>query len=270
MIKEPYLIAVDMDGTLLNSKKKVSFLTRHYLTKLNKKGHVIVLASGRPSRSLYSYYNLLKLNSPMICYNGAYCFSPKDKSFPTKAFEFPREAVKSLVKELKPYIKNIMCETDTEIWIDKEDKYLAKFFWYEGMKLHFGDISTTIDKDPMTFIVQTPIDEKDQTYVHDIVKKYKGLEARFWTASPYFELFFTGTSKGARVLDIASYYGIPKERIIVFGDADNDIEMFGIAGTSVVMKNGKGDKVRKNATMVSVKDNDHNGIYYTLKKYFKL
>ena len=53
------LIAFDMDGTLLNSKKKISFLTRQYLKRLSKKGHIIVLASGRPSRSMINYYKQL-------------------------------------------------------------------------------------------------------------------------------------------------------------------------------------------------------------------
>ncbi len=66
---ERRIIAFDMDGTLLTHKKKISFLTLYYLRKLTKQGHLIVLASGRPSRSLKKYYNQLKLKTPMICYN---------------------------------------------------------------------------------------------------------------------------------------------------------------------------------------------------------
>ena len=267
-MENKYLIAFDMDGTLLNSKKKISFLTKIYLKKLQKQGHKIVLASGRPSRALVKYYKQLGLTTPMICYNGAYYFSPKDKNFPVHEFEFPKEIVKKIYKEIKPYAKNVMCETDTEIWLDKEDLYLAKFFWYEGMKMHYGELPTILDKNPMTMIVQTPIEMHDTQKIDKIVEKYDGIAARFWTGSPYFELFYKVTSKGNAIKEVAKYYDIDKDHIIVFGDAENDVEMFLEAGTSIAMKNGK-QTLKEHATHISLKDNDHNGIYHTLKAFFK-
>ena len=123
---EPYLIAFDMDGTLLNDKKNISFRTKRYLISLSKKGHKIILASGRPSRAMYRYYNELKLDTPMICYNGAYVFSPKDKNFKAIEFEFPKEVVKELYLKVKPYSLNVMCETDKDIWVDRADQYLGE------------------------------------------------------------------------------------------------------------------------------------------------
>ena len=64
---------------------------------------------------------------------------------------------------------------------------------------------------------------------------------------------------------MCEYYKIPVEDLIVFGDAANDVEMFEAAGTAVLMSNAKYD-LKDKATMISVKDNNHNGIYYTLKK----
>ena len=266
---DKYLIAFDMDGTLLNSKKKISFLTLHYLRKLTRKGHYIVLASGRPTRSLLSYYKQLKLKTPMICYNGAYTFSLDDKSFSSHRYEFDKEDVSKIYQELKPYITNVMCETDDEIWVDEEDMYLDRFFWYKGMSIHKGDLSQILDKNPMTMIAKTLEEYKDSEKIINVVKKYPEIDVRFWTGSPYFELYFKKASKGASVKEIADYYGIPKERIIVFGDAGNDVEMFKVAGTAVAMSNGK-DSLKKHATHVSEKDNNSNGIYYTLKRLIKI
>ena len=49
------LIVLDMDGTLLNKRKEISLLTKNYLLELSKQGHKIILASGRPGRSMISY-----------------------------------------------------------------------------------------------------------------------------------------------------------------------------------------------------------------------
>lgn len=267
-MKHTCLIAFDMDGTLLNKKKTISLRTLFYLRKLTRQGHKIVLASGRPSRALTNYYKQLHLSTPLICYNGAYCFSPSDKDFPIHEFEFPKEIIKSLIKELKPYMHNVMCETDTEIWIDQEDQYLAKFFWYGKMHIHYGDLTQILDKNPMTMIVQMKENCTATKEIEAIVSKYPEISVRFWTGSPYFELFFKQTSKGASIEEIAKYYDIDQNHIIVFGDAENDIEMFHGAGTAVAMKNGK-ESLKDHATIVTEKDNDHNGIYHTLKKILK-
>ncbi len=263
-----YIIAFDMDGTLLNNKKEISFKTKKYLKKLTRKGHKIILASGRPSRAMKKYYDELNLSTPLICYNGAYTFSPKDNNFNSHEFEFPLKTIQSLYKEMLPYSKNVMCETDSEIFLDKEDKYLAKFFWYEDMKIYHGDLTKILNKNPMTMIVQMKDENIDKKILIDITHKYKDIDIRFWTGSPYFELFYKETSKGASIKEIADYYGMDKDHIIVFGDAENDVEMFDISSYSIAMKNGK-DSLKEHAKYISLKDNNHNGIYYTLKAFFK-
>lgn len=264
---EPLIIAVDMDGTLLNDKKRICKKTLFYLRKLSRKGHKIVISSGRPIRAIETYYKQLKIDTPIICYNGAYVFSPTDKKFPTHSFEFPKKLIIEISQKIKSHIKNIMCETNDEIWVDVEDPYLAKFFWYEGMNIHVGELKDTLKIDPMTCIVQTPKEYKDTREIDAILEKYPAIGARFWTGSPYFELFYKGISKGAGLKKIADYLGIPQSQVIAFGDSTNDIEMFDYAGTAVLMSNGK-DKIT-NTDMLSVKDNNHNGIYWTLKKLLK-
>ena len=264
--KKPLLIAFDMDGTLLNNKKKISLKTLFLLRKLTRQGHKIVLASGRPSRALRTYYKQLHLNTPMICYNGTYTFSPSDKSFKEKALVFPKETILEITNKIGKYILNLMCEDDTNIWCDKKDDYLNRFFWFNNMNVQYGDLNKILDRGVMTCIMHLPNDltEKQKDEIKKVVSKYKGLCCRFWIGSPYFELGFEEASKGSALCYIADYYKIPRERVIAFGDAPNDLEMFDFAGTSVAMKNAKCEM--KNATMVSVKDNNHDGIYYTLKK----
>lgn len=262
------LIAVDMDGTLLNNDKAIAPRTRRLLSRLNRQGHLIILASGRPSRALYRYYNELNLTSPLVCYNGAFVFHPKDATFPRVEFEFPKDVVISLFADLAPYIQNVMCENDTEIWINSEDLYLAKFFWYEGMKMHYGDIKETLNVNPMTMILQAKKDGVDEKKVREIVAKYPQIDVRFWFGLAYFEIFFKSVSKGTGITHIANQYGIKKENIITFGDAENDIDMFAVSGISVAMKNG-GPEIIKNAHRVSLEDNDNDGIYHTLKQILK-
>ena len=56
---DKYLIALDIDGTLLNKDRIISPNTFSYLKKLINDGHKIVLASGRPIRSLKQFHDQL-------------------------------------------------------------------------------------------------------------------------------------------------------------------------------------------------------------------
>lgn len=136
------------------------------------------------------------------------------------------------------------------------------------MTIHYGELKETLNKDPMTCIVQTPFEYRETKEIEKVLEKYPEIAARFWTGSPYFELHYKTTSKASALKAIGEYYGIPKERTIAFGDSTNDIEMFEYAAISVAMKNAKGG-IHKNATTISIKDNDHNGIYHTLKNILK-
>ena len=76
-LKNKYLIALDLDGTLLKDNKKISIKTRYFFKNLAKRGQIIIFSSGRPIRALLNYYNQLKLDTPIISYNGARIFDPK-------------------------------------------------------------------------------------------------------------------------------------------------------------------------------------------------
>lgn len=262
------LIAVDMDGTLLNSKSKVSFWSKRYLRKLDKQGHIVVLASGRPARALKYFYNQIGLTGPIICYNGAHVFHPNDENFPTTSFNFPVQFVKDVYYEVGTDIcTNCMCETDSQIWLINKDEQLNRFFWHVDMDIIYGDLKETLDKDPWTFILQL----KDRDHNHIIkkaVEKHPGYSVRFWTTYAYAEVYNSQTSKAACIEQIAKYYGIPKEHTIGIGDASNDIEMLEHCGVGIAMKNGN-KYVKAIAKYISKKDNDHNGAIHAIKDVLK-
>ena len=95
-MENKFLIGIDLDGTLLNKKSKLSFSTISYLKKISKQGHIIVLCTGRPLRAMLPYYKILKLNTPVICYNGGRVFNPNDKNFPSITYSFNKENIKAI------------------------------------------------------------------------------------------------------------------------------------------------------------------------------
>ncbi|MFP4052485.1 MAG: Cof-type HAD-IIB family hydrolase [Phycisphaerae bacterium] len=71
------LVAIDLDGTLLNSDKKVTETTSAILRSARRQTGVhVVLASARPPRTVRPFHSLLDLDTPMINYNGALVMDP--------------------------------------------------------------------------------------------------------------------------------------------------------------------------------------------------
>lgn len=65
------LIALDLDGTTLNSESQLSSKTKEVLQKAQDAGHIVALVTGRPNRNSVNYYDELGLKTPMINFNGS-------------------------------------------------------------------------------------------------------------------------------------------------------------------------------------------------------
>jgi len=269
MVIPRHLIALDLDGTLLNKDKKISKTTLKYLKQI-KDQHLIVLSTGRPYRSFIRYYQQLGLNTPMVCYNGAYVTNPTDPTFKTTSFAFPQDVVKQIYLDVGvEHLDNVMCETNVNIWLLKEEKNLASFFWHDNMNIIYGPLEKTLNENPMTMIIKVKKrNPKLDEFVFKAVKKHSGLKVRFWGSSQFCEIYYQHISKGSALLSILKYYGISKKYFMSFGDAENDKEMLQLATTSFVMKNAE-SHIKKYGKFLTKKDNQHDGIIDELQRYFK-
>ena len=145
-MENKFLIGIDLDGTLLNKKSRLSFSTISYLKKISKQGHIIVLCTGRPLRAMLPYYKILKLNTPVICYNGGRVFNPNDKNFPSITYSFNKEDIKDIINTIGlDKIDNIMCEVDDKAWVYNHDEKIEEILWHNNISLIYGDLNNTLN-----------------------------------------------------------------------------------------------------------------------------
>jgi HAD superfamily hydrolase (TIGR01484 family) len=206
----------------------------------------------------------------MVCYNGAYVTNPTDPTFKTTSFAFPQDVVKQIYLDVGvEHLDNVMCETNVNIWLLKEEKNLASFFWHDNMNIIYGPLEKTLNENPMTMIIKVKKrNPKLDALVFKAVKKHSGLKVRFWGSSQFCEIYYQHISKGSALLSILKYYGISKKYFMSFGDAENDKEMLQLATTSFVMKNAE-SHIKKYGKFLTKKDNQHDGIIDELQRYFK-
>ncbi len=263
---EKYLIVLDLDGTLLNSNQKITSDTLKCLKNLKKIGHKIILASGRPLKSILEYYELLELDTPIIAYNGGAIYG-MNTNFKTYEQTYDLEDVLYCYNKLgKENLLNVMCETSTHVYLLKDDKTFDKWFLREGLTIVEGDLNNTLKEDPLSMIFY--LEDKNMSLLMKQTKHLKNdAKMRMWSGGKFAEVYYPKYNKLHAVENIASYYNIDKNHIIAFGDAGNDIELIKELKYGIAMKNSAEELllIAKNVTKF---DNDNDGIAHYLNEFF--
>lgn len=265
-----YLIAIDLDGTLLNDAKEITPKTRDYLNKLGDDGHHIVIATGRPLRAALSFQKELNVSAPIVSYNGALTSFPDSNNFPKRVRTLDRKVLRDLVHEIgEEHLDNLMLETEEHVYLLRHDEELNTFFWNDRGIITYGDPFTKLNEDPLTLIfLFKDVSAPAKRRIRNIVKKYPGIYIRFWHLSGYAELYQDYATKREGVAHIAAILNIPHDRIIAVGDAENDKEMLSFAEHGIWMKNGV-PSVKKHAKMTTTEDNNNDGLISAIAKIIK-
>ena len=152
---EPYLICLDLDGTLLNDEKEISPYTLKVLEKLKEQGHYIMIATGRPFRASKLYYEQLNLNTPIVNFNGAFVHNPTDSDAPVTHETLDPDLAASIIESLqKMQVKNIIAEVKDHVYIDNFDQHLFDGFSMGNPKIETGDIVNQLKEPPTSILIE--------------------------------------------------------------------------------------------------------------------
>ena len=270
MNNDKYIIALDLDGTLLNDEKKITPKTRDYLNSLGDDGHHVVIATGRPLRAAYSYQQELGVKAPIVSYNGALASFPGNTDFPKRVRTFDRDIIRQIVESIGyDVLGNLMIETEEHVYLLRHDEQLNTFFWNDRGIIHYGDPFTKLEEDPLTLIfLFKELDDAKKAEVTKKVEKFPGYYIRYWHLSGYAELYQDASTKREGLEHIAKHLNVPLSNIIAAGDAENDKEMLAWAPHSFWMKNGV-PIVQKYAKKTTTEDNNNDGLVNAIKQIIK-
>lgn len=272
MNNKRHLIALDLDGTLLTDKKEISPRTKEIIFNAKKAGHIVVIATGRPHRASIDYYNELHMDTPMVNFNGALIHHPQNNKWDALHTPLPKETALSVVEtcyELN--VHNILAEIEDHVFLDQYDEEIINLFQDDGQESPFtiGSLKNELRDDPTSLLIHPKEDHIGQLRSHLNEHHAEVIEHRKWGA-PWniIEIVKKGLSKAVGLQKIAHYYHIPQERIIAFGDEDNDLEMIDYAGVGVAMGNAI-DELKAIAKHVTT-TNEQDGVGTFLESYFNI
>lgn len=265
-----HLIVLDLDGTLLTDEQKISPLTKATLMKAKAAGHHVMIATGRPYRASQIYYEELQLVTPIVNFNGALVHHPRNSTWKSIHSPVDIRVVHDVIESMHNYeYNNLIAEVFDDVYIHREDEAMLNIFNMGSPRILMGDLKTNLLEDPTSLLIQAndvrvPIIRKHLQDVHAEL-----IEHRRWGAPyPIIEIVRKGLSKAVGIDQIAKEMGIPRERIIAFGDEDNDLEMIEYAGIGVAMSNGI-DQLKNIANEITLSNNE-DGVAKILQERLKL
>lgn len=239
------LLVFDMDGTLLNSEKKITKNTELKLIEMQKKGTRIVLASGRSKNRLSEYAEQLQLDKYggfIIEANGAGIYDfEKQKHIVLRRMhiEEAEEVFAYLRKEFPKVEILVMGEKNAFVALPKGKK--------ESGYLNTGNMESLKNRD--TFYIQQIKDiteEINKVCVFDkseVIEEIKDtlhvFKDKYWygrTLPIWLEIGPKEVTKGNGLLRIIERLNIQKEDVYAFGDGENDLSMLTLVN-GVAMEN---------------------------------
>ncbi len=265
-----HLIALDLDGTLLSDEKTISNRTKQTIAKVKKNGHIVVIATGRPFRASVQYYKELSLNTPIINFNGAFVHHPYKKSFGHFHTPLDIHTAKTIIKTCEAFrVKNVMVEIIDDFYLRHYDQVFLDTFMLGRSPIDYGNLDILLTDNPTSILIQP-----DDTHIKELTSLLSDahmevINQRVW-AQPWniIEIIKAGLNKAIGLKKIAEYYQIPRERIIAFGDEDNDLEMIEYAGLGIAMENAI--PPLKGIANSITKSNQEDGVAIFLEELLKL
>lgn len=266
------LIALDMDGTLLNSKKQISPANLTAIKLADKQGKIVVLSTGRNPAEVRTYTLQMPSVRYLNCNNGSLIYDVKVES---AIYQHPLapETVMKILKITEKEDVTLSLATDHPI-IQRD--HFAQMEQY-GMGPYKGLFAQVAEKweDLRYKYAESPFP------VHKVNIYHKDTESRarvqqsiadagvhammIHSETTSLEISAEGVGKGTGLQKLCEFLNIPIADTIAVGDSGNDLQVLNTAGLAVAMGNAIAE-IKKIADVVTA-DCDHDGCAEAINQY---
>ncbi|MDD4159435.1 MAG: Cof-type HAD-IIB family hydrolase [Synergistaceae bacterium] len=265
-IFKPKLVAVDIDGTILNSSSELSSRTKNALRSAILYGVPVVAATGRMYPSALPVIKEIGISAPCVFYNGAVVRDPISEEIIYK-----KSLGKELTAEVISYYRQeswyIQVYSDDKLYV--EDSRDPRSMYYENISrikpVSLGEGFWDFKADS-TKLLGIALDDEDFVIMAENTKSRFG--GRIYTATSwgaFVEITHPEVNKAKGLMLVAERLGVDPKDVLAIGDGVNDKEMIIWAGHGVAMGNAP-DNV-KAAADETAPDNDSDGAAVILERY---
>ena len=266
------LIALDLDGTLLDSQLQIRPRTIEALQLAREQGVQVMIVTGRHHSAAYAYWHQLGLDLPAICCNGAYIYDFKTGKA-LAGDPLPPAEARAFLKLARAYPAHLMVYTDTAMVHEHDDVPLQEGMgdWAarlpENLRPRLASVASFDELIENQAVVWKFLAVPDDTEAMEALLNEANTQGFYCVRSGgnRIDISRAGNSKGKRLAEFIEQRGLSPDQVIAFGDQDNDREMLQLAGLGVAMGNAHED-VRASADWVTG-PNDGDGIGDALQRF---
>ena len=257
------LIAVDIDGTLVNSKKEITQEVFAAIQDAKAAGVKVVIATGRPIAGVAKLLDELKLRDEgdyVVTFNGALVQET------ATGHEIISESLSYedyLDMEFLSRKLGVHMHAITKDGIYTANRNIGKYTVHEStlvnMPIFYRTPEEMADKEIVKcmFIDEPEIlDAAIEIYERYSINK---------SAPFHLELLKKGVDKGSAIIHLAEKLGFIKDETMAIGDEENDRAMLEVVGNPVVMENGN-PELKKIAKYIT-KSNDESGVAHAIRTW---
>ncbi|MEQ9809636.1 Cof-type HAD-IIB family hydrolase [Streptococcus jiangjianxini] len=264
------LIAIDMDGTLLDSQKKLPQENINAIQEAVAAGIKIVICTGRSQAGVKPYFDQLGLHEEeyVILNNG--CSLHETLNWSTL---YGKSLSHSDILDLQSYVDDHL-EVDLVLATNK-DYYFVGEKPSEIAQADADSVFTNllpIKKEALSTIeepvynamymgTQEAIDAFQNQYEIEIVNAYTGVRSQDFL----YEVLPQHSNKATGLAELVKRLGLDPSQIMTIGDGNNDIEMLDFSGFAVAMENAS-EAVKGHADKITL-NNDQAGVAYAIREF---
>jgi Cof subfamily protein (haloacid dehalogenase superfamily) len=270
------MLAVDIDGTLLDSRSQLPPRNLAALVAAREAGIEVVLVTGRRYPFALPIAEQLPFDHVLITCNGAVIRSRSGTTYAVHLL--PRETAALTISYVEPWRAYTMLAFDTDagaaqVVIESLENRTESFLqWYRRVQHHvkIQRLEDALTRDPLQVMFSGPLAPLREIEAALLKAPFR---ARFQLTKTFYEhrdlgimdLIHPACSKGAGLKEWAAMRGVPREQIMAVGDNFNDFDMLEFAGLPVVMGNAV-PELKADGWRVTL-DNDSAGVAVAVEQW---
>ena len=258
------LIAVDIDGTLLDSNGTITEVTKNAIKTAVDSGIVFVICSGRSIQGVEYLNSELSLDLPFITYNGAMIVMGKSKEVLYEQRLSQNDA--EIIIELgKKYATTMIVWSDNKLYVSELNEKSFDYKKHANVEPVLKKNMEELAKNGITKILWYDDIEKID-YYEAAMGELLSDSVNYHTSKPMFlEFVDKNASKAIAMEKLGDHLGIKSCEMIAKGDGFNDLSMIEYAGLGVAMGNAK-QAIKEKADYVT-SSNDEDGVANVINKF---
>lgn len=264
-MSEPRMLAIDLDGTLLRSDRRLDPADALLIRRLAERIPVLIVTA-RPPRSTRAIYQSLGLKTPSVHYNGALTFDFNKREIlehhPIEA-DLLRRAICIARASFPESIISI--ERLDTLHTDRIDPRFTS-----ATSLEFGpDCVAPIDqitRDAATKLM-IHVEPSQLPALRSLIAEHFRNDFQIVsTDADLLQLTHPHSGKWPAIRKLLPRFDVDPKDVLCLGDNDNDVEMLAHAGLGVAV--GNGSQHARSAAKVVAPSNDEGGVRWTIERFF--